>query len=131
MALTIASLQRNPWSRITPKGYEPYDDDTVIGNAPAQGPKEAGSGSKTAPLAPIVRISVAKNYPDFAKKRLRDEGYVLDDAVNPDNTSPESGQPPTVVSSVLAVSRNYPPHIVAAFKAIEKQGRRAKLSVPG
>lgn len=37
---------------------------------------------------------------------LREEGYVLDDATNPDNTTPEGVKPPTVVSSVLAVSRN-------------------------
>jgi hypothetical protein len=127
MASFTAALAVDPWVRQTPRGYE------VIGNTPIAGPegKEAGTGSKQAPLGPKITIAIAKFYPDFAKKRLRDEGYIVDDATNPDNTSPEGVDPTVVGSNLIAVSRNYPPHIVAAFEAVERQGRHIKLSVPG
>jgi hypothetical protein len=94
--MTIASLQRSPWSRITPKGYEPFDDDAVVGNnLTNDGSKEAGTGSKQGPLQPIVRIQIAKNYPEFPKKDLRAKGYIIDALDKPGNrsTAPPSSTP--------------------------------------
>ena len=69
---TIASLQRSPWSRITPTGYQPIDSDDVVGNAPVNDEgEEAGIGSRQNQLAPAVRISVGRFYPEWAKARLR------------------------------------------------------------
>ena len=86
---------------------------------------------KRSPLAPVVRISVARYYPGWAKRRARDAGYIVDDATSPDNTSPENVDPRIVASPMLAVSRNYPDHIVQAFREISAQGRTVKLSMPG
>ena len=60
---------------------------------------------KRSPLAPVVRISVARYYPGWAKRRARDAGYIVDDATSPDNTSPEGVDPTIVASPMLAVSR--------------------------
>jgi hypothetical protein len=87
---------------------------------------------KRSPLAPVVRISVARYYPDWAKRRARDAGYIVDDATSPDNTRPESVEPPVIgASPMLAVSRNYPPQIVEAFCKTSEKGRTVKLSMPG
>jgi hypothetical protein len=74
---------------------------------------------------------VGRYYPEWARARLRSAGYVLDDATGPDNTSPEPDT--TIVASPLvAVSSNYPEHIVKAFRDVADQGRpTAKLSMPG
>jgi hypothetical protein len=61
----------------------------VVGNTPV-GNKEAGTGSKQAPLTPAVRLVTGRYYPAWAKERLRAEGYILDDAP-PEPSNPANG----------------------------------------
>ena len=44
MASFTAELQNSPWYRRTPRGYEPYKSDAVIGNTPT-GSKQVGGGA--------------------------------------------------------------------------------------
>jgi hypothetical protein len=120
MASFTAALQVDPWVRMTPQGYK------TIGGVPLGGEKEAGTGSKQNPLTPTINIAVARYYPDWAKARAREAGYIVDDAT-PDYKRPEVEDPTIVASPMIETSRNYAPWILKAFR--EAAGTR--LTIPG